>query len=95
MGRICGLLLNVEIILSVIRLYYELKLEIFLYFSDHKRKLPYDVIVQLAHAVLDGTVFEIAKGLQDIQALTEKNMFEKRSKLVNEQRGEYSISKQA
>ena len=35
-----------------------------LYFSDHKRKLPYDVIVQLAHAVLDGTVFEIAKGLQ-------------------------------
>ena len=87
--------MNVEIILSVIRLNYELKFEIFLYFSDHKRKLPYDVIVQLAHAVLDGTVFEIAKGLQDIQALTEKNMFEKRSKLVNEQRSEYSISKQA
>ena len=74
-------------------MYYELKLEIFLYFRDHKRKLPYDVIVQLAHAVLDGTVFQIAKGLQDIQALTEKNMFEKRSKLINEQRGEYSFIK--
>lgn len=54
---------------------------------DYKKMLPYDVICQIAHAILDGTVFDIAKGLRDIQKITEKNLSAKRLKLVNEQRG--------
>ena len=49
--------------------------------------LPYDVICQLAHAMLDGTVFEIASGLRDIQKITEKSLHAKRTQLVNEHRG--------
>ena len=48
--------------------------------------LPYDVICQLAHAILDGTVFEITKGLQDIQQITEKSLSERRMKIVNAHR---------
>lgn len=51
--------------------------------------LPYDVICQLAHAMLDGTVFEIANGLRDIQKITEKNLHAKRAQLVNEHRGNF------
>ncbi|XP_066916515.1 protein DGCR6-like [Clytia hemisphaerica] len=51
---------------------------------DYKKMLPYDIICQLAHAMLDGTVFEIANGLKDIQKITEKSLHAKRSKLVNE-----------
>lgn len=53
---------------------------------EYRNKFPYDMICQLAHAVLDGTVFEIIKGLQDIQAITEENLNAKRKKLVNEQK---------
>lgn len=51
--------------------------------------LPYDVICQLAHTLLDGTVIDITKGLRDIQNITEKNLSTKRLKIVNEQRSEY------
>jgi len=57
---------------------------------DYKRKLPYDVICQLAHSVLDGTVFEIASGLQDIQTITEKNLAEQRNKVITEHRNKKS-----
>ncbi|XP_002167089.1 protein DGCR6 isoform X1 [Hydra vulgaris] len=52
--------------------------------SEFKKKLSYDVICQLAHAILDGTVFEIVKGLQDIQFITEKNLYTQRTKLLEE-----------
>lgn len=51
--------------------------------------LPYDVICQLAHAMLDGTVFEITNGLRDIQKITEKNLHAKRTQLVNEHRSKF------
>ena len=54
--------------------------------------LPYDVICQLSHAMLDGTVFEIANGLRDIQRITEKNLHAKRTQLVNEHRGQFNTS---
>ena len=54
--------------------------------AQYKKRLPYDLICQLAHATLDGTVFEIAKGLKDIQELTEKNLHGKRTKMIQEQR---------
>jgi len=37
--------------------------------------------------MLDGTVFDIAKGLRDIQQITEKNLSTKRTKIVNELKG--------
>ena len=55
--------------------------------TQYKKRLPYDVLCQLAHALLDGTVFEITGGLKDIQKLSEKNLDSKRKKLAMDQRG--------
>ena len=61
----------------------------YFFYSDYKKKLPYDVICQLAHSILDGTVFEIAKGLQDIQKITEKNLSAKRLQVLNDHKSKY------
>ena len=61
-------------------------------FSEFKKKLSYDVICQLAHAVLDGTVFEIVKGLQDIQLITEKNLSAQRAKMLEEHKSNPNLS---
>lgn len=44
------------------------------------------MICQLAHSILDGTVFEIAIGLKDIQRITEKNLLKRRNVVVNDHR---------
>lgn len=54
--------------------------------KEYKKKLPYDMICQLAHSILDGTVFEIAIGLKDIQRITEKNLLKRRNVVVNDHR---------
>ena len=41
------------------------------------------MICQLAHSILDGTVFEIAHGLKDIQAITETTLSAKRNVIVS------------
>ena len=41
----------------------------------------------IATCLLDGTVFEIVKGLEDIQQLSERNLLNKRMKIVNSQKG--------
>ena len=46
-----------------------------------------DVIRTLAESLLDGTVFEIVRGLEDIQQMTERNLLNKRMKLINSQKG--------
>ena len=48
----------------------------------HQKKFPYDVICELAHSFLDGTVFEITLGLSEIQSLTESNLAGRRNKLL-------------
>ena len=46
-----------------------------------------EVINSLALSLMDGTVFEIVRGLEDIQQLTERNLLNKRMKLINSQKG--------
>ncbi|KAK3743869.1 hypothetical protein QZH41_016475 [Actinostola sp. cb2023] len=48
-----------------------------------KSKLTFDVLNMIATSLLDGTVFEIVKGLEDIQQLTERNLLNRRMKLLN------------
>jgi len=55
--------------------------------SCYKRKVTYDVICQLAESLIDDTVFEIAKGLEDIQQLSETNLLNKRMKILSDQKG--------
>lgn len=56
-------------------------------FSTYKKKFTYDVLSGIATCLLDGTVFEIVKGLEDIQQLSERNLLNKRMKIVNSQKG--------
>jgi len=56
--------------------------------SCYKRKVTYDVICQLAESLIDDTVFEIAKGLEDIQQLSETNLLNKRMKILSDQKGQ-------
>ena len=53
---------------------------------EYRRRIPYDAICQLSHSILDGTVFQIVKGLQEVQCLTEKSLSDRRSELVKSQR---------
>jgi len=57
------------------------------FFSTYKKKFTYDVLSGIATCLLDGTVFEIVKGLEDIQQLSERNLLNKRMKIVNSQKG--------
>ena len=54
--------------------------------------LPYDVICQIAHTLLDGTVTDITKGLKDIQKITEKNLSGRHLQLVAEHRGSFKYN---
>lgn len=56
-------------------------------FRTYKKKFTYDVLSGIATCLLDGTVFEIVKGLEDIQQLSERNLLNKRMKIVNSQKG--------
>lgn len=58
----------------------------------YKKKFTYDVLSGIATCLLDGTVFEIVKGLEDIQQLSERNLLNKRMKLVNSQKGTTSMN---
>ncbi|XP_051777103.1 protein DGCR6 isoform X2 [Erpetoichthys calabaricus] len=54
--------------------------------SSFQQRLSYTMLSDLALALIDGTVFEIARGLLDIQHLTEKNLYNQRQKLHTEHR---------
>ena len=59
----------------------------FLICSTYKKKITYDVMTQLAQSLLDDTVFEIVKGLEDIQQLTERNLLNRRMKVLSDHKG--------
>ena len=46
-----------------------------------------DVIYDLATSLLDGTVFEIVRELEEIQQILERDLLNRRMKVVNVQRG--------
>ncbi len=59
----------------------------FCFNSTYQEKMTSEIINSLALSLMDGTVFEIVRGLEDIQQLTERNLLNKRMKLINSQKG--------
>ena len=49
-------------------------------------KLPSPQLKELATSLVDGTVFEIVRELEDIQKLTERSLLKKRMEVVNRQK---------
>lgn len=52
----------------------------------YQQRLPNELLSNLANSLLDKTVFDIVKGLKDIQAMTENNLLETRMKYISNQR---------
>lgn len=55
--------------------------------SKYQQRLPYDLLSSLANSLLDGTVFEIVRSLQEVQQLEERHLHTQRVKLVNDHKG--------
>lgn len=53
----------------------------------YQQRLPYDLLSSLANSLLDGTVFEIVRSLQEVQQLEERHLHTQRVKLVNDHKG--------
>lgn len=51
--------------------------------QKYQQRLPYELLSSLAHALLDGTVFQIVQDLKEIQYITERQLFERRMKTIN------------
>ncbi|XP_013397820.1 protein DGCR6L isoform X2 [Lingula anatina] len=52
--------------------------------GKHQQRLSYDLLSHLANALLDGTVFAIVSSLKEVQQLEERNLFNRRVKMLNE-----------
>lgn len=55
--------------------------------SAYQQRLPYELLSNLASAMLDETVSQIVAGLKEIQAMTEKTLFESRMREIGKFRG--------
>ncbi|KAL0101789.1 hypothetical protein PUN28_019139 [Cardiocondyla obscurior] len=51
----------------------------------YQMRLPYELLSGLANSLLNDTIFEIVKGLMEIQHVTEKHLFQQRLQLLNQQ----------
>lgn len=49
----------------------------------YQQRVPCELLSGLANALLNDTVFEIVKGLMEIQHVTEKHLFQQRLQLIN------------
>lgn len=54
----------------------------------YQMRLPYELLSGLANSLLNDTIFEIVKGLMEIQHVTEKHLFQQRLQLLNQQKFE-------
>ncbi|KAK0181465.1 hypothetical protein PV327_003751 [Microctonus hyperodae] len=52
--------------------------------SKYQMRLPYELLSGLANSLLNDTIFEIVKGLMEIQHVTEKHLFQQRLQLLNQ-----------
>ncbi|XP_015112188.1 gonadal protein gdl [Diachasma alloeum] len=52
----------------------------------YQMRLPYELLSALANSLLNDTIFEIVKGLMEIQHVTEKHLFQQRLQLLNKQK---------
>ncbi|XP_076179497.1 gonadal protein gdl isoform X3 [Ptiloglossa arizonensis] len=58
----------------------------------YQMRLPYELLSGLANSLLNDTIFEIVKGLMEIQHVTEKHLFQQRLQLLNQQKIEMQES---
>ncbi|KAG7196805.1 hypothetical protein KM043_016918 [Ampulex compressa] len=54
--------------------------------AKYQMRLPYELLSGLANSLLNDTIFEIVKGLMEIQHVTEKHLFQQRLQLMNRQK---------
>lgn len=52
-------------------------------------RLPYELLSSLANCLLNDTVFEIVKGLLEIQHVTEQHLYQQRLQFINQKKGWY------
>lgn len=50
----------------------------------YQQRMPYELLSDLANCLIDETVGKIVEGLKDIQHMTEKNLYEKRQRTVDQ-----------
>lgn len=53
----------------------------------YQQRLPYELLSNLANSLLDDTIFEIVRGLKEIQQMTERQLIERRMKMINTHKG--------
>jgi hypothetical protein len=51
---------------------------------EHQKRFTYEFLVTLSSSLVDGTVFEIVRGLADIQQISETNLYHERQKISTE-----------
>ncbi|KAK9712756.1 DiGeorge syndrome critical region 6 (DGCR6) protein [Popillia japonica] len=49
----------------------------------YQMRIPYELLSSLANCLLNDTIFEIAKGLMEIQHVTEQHLFQQRRQFLN------------
>lgn len=54
--------------------------------SKYQMRVPYELLSNLANCLLNETIFEIVKGLMDIQHVTEQHLYQQRLVLINKQK---------
>lgn len=52
-------------------------------------RLPIELLSNLADCLLNETIFEIVKGLMEIQHMTEKQLYEQRCQIVERQKSKF------
>lgn len=50
-------------------------------------RVPYELLSSLANCLLNETVFEIVKGLMEIQHVTEQHLYQQRLQFINQKKG--------
>lgn len=54
----------------------------------YQQRINHELLSGLANSLLHDTIFEIVKGLKEIQDVTEKQLFQSRLQLIETQRSE-------
>ncbi|KAF2884203.1 hypothetical protein ILUMI_21985 [Ignelater luminosus] len=52
----------------------------------YQMRVPYELLSNLANCLLNETIFEIVKGLMEIQHVTEQHLYQQRLQLINKQK---------
>lgn len=51
--------------------------------QKYQQRLPYELLSSLANSLLDGTVYDIVRGLKELQTLDEATLFSTRKSVLN------------